>query len=102
MISPDCDAQGVYETELLRRLSRLAELEAENEKLEKENLRLVNRDSVWREKKQILENDLAKAWAENKKLKEKLERIKENVPHLKKGNCLTIFEGIVIGILDEG
>ena len=35
----------------------------------KENIGLIDRDGVWREKKQMLENDLAKVWIENKVLR---------------------------------
>ena len=40
---------------------------------EAEIARLLFCDDVWREKKRILENDLAKAWEDNKRLREAVE-----------------------------
>ena len=39
--------------------------------------RLERRDEVWREKKRILENDLAKAWADKRELVKALETIRD-------------------------
>ena len=45
------------------------------EKAEAENAELRQRDEVWREKKEMLENDLAKAWKELADPKEKLKNV---------------------------
>jgi hypothetical protein len=51
----------------------LVALRAENDRLKKENEHLLHADFVWRNKYGMIQDDLAKAWADKRELMEALE-----------------------------
>jgi len=69
------ESMAIYEKELSRRLADLAALRDENYRLKADNERLLNADFVWRNKYAMIQDDLAKAWADKRELVEVCERL---------------------------
>ena len=64
----------IIDEEIIVLNQQIAALRSENDRLKTENERLLNADLVWRNKYGMIQDDLAKAWADKRELVEELER----------------------------